>query len=526
MNAQELATLQAELYDLLVSDLEKALAHLRAAVPIGSTAFRETLQLQGRLNVLERDQRKGTVDYKDYQLAINCLRDDLLSLIENLSLADLERQPAEAVLERGRTGALLYQIPERMQLQQAINCRVRLAYSEAVARMNLPEGPVPEVRSLVVAEVMQVRLIDANAQPSFSIKPFSREEQSLAEGVFAEWVFQLIPLRAGHCSLLLQVAVVELILGKERVREIVFEEEIEVIAETVAATEPPTKKVELSLLDATVDGPATAGKSSDRDLGAGSPFALEREKWQRSAVDKHQIDDWLPDTGPTSGAVPPGAAEEPAGQAPAVNTPPPPAAAPPMPQPSRPAQPAAGSVGSPPPPNPEPMQAAPAKARRIRLGPILIGMASVLLILLIALPLLFMPATTPTDPGIRDPTDRESNDKAFNPGGQSGYEEMQRGILGAWAVEAIHVNDEPAMDLMPPLTYHFGSDGQLTITNGQGQTIVYQYTLAHDRLSLLGPDGSQALGYIRELEGDKLSLRLDYTDALGTRLMDIDLRRE
>lgn len=515
MNAQALAALQAELYDLVVADLEKAIIHLRSSVPIGSKVFREVIQLQGRHNALEKDQRKGTVSYDDYQLAGNRLRNDLLELIENLTPADFERQPADAVLDRGRTGALLYQIPEQMQLQQTVNCRVRLAYSEAIARLNLPEGPVPEVRSLVVTEVMQVRLIDANALPSFAIKTFSREEQTLAEGVFAEWIFQITPLRAGQCSLLLQVAVVEIVMGKERVREIVFEEQIDVSAETVSPAEPAVRRLELHAVE---EG---SGQQVEDGAGEQSPFDFDPGdiKYSKRAVGERNIDDWLPGNLETTGAEPPttGAEAPPPADDRILSppqSPPPPMPSPPMPAPA--------------PQRTPPAAAPPPPAKRRRLGPLIIGLASVLLLLLIALPVIFAPGTSaPTDDG-DEVTDTEYTGSPNKSQPDPNLDPAAPGtsLLGSWTLEAITVNGEPALDLARPVTYSFGQDGMLLVSSGSGQTFTYQYALADERLSLYSlDDGSTALGDIRALTEERLSLRLNYTDPTGSHLMDIELKR-
>jgi len=94
-----------------------------------------------------------------------------------------------------------------------------------------------ELKSIRVSEVMEVALIDPNATPAFSIRQINSAEQFLEKGDYTEWVFFVKPLRTGELPLALRVSVVEVVNGKDRKKEIVLEEIVEVLAEAENAAD-------------------------------------------------------------------------------------------------------------------------------------------------------------------------------------------------------------------------------------------------------------------------------------------------
>ncbi|MBK7409136.1 MAG: SUMF1/EgtB/PvdO family nonheme iron enzyme [Saprospirales bacterium] len=83
---------------------------------------------------------------------------------------------------------------------------------------------------------MEVELIDSAEPPAFAIRTFNREEQFIEKDEYTEWIFFVRPLREGQFPLLLRVSVIEKIGEKERVRDIVLEETVVIVAETVEET--------------------------------------------------------------------------------------------------------------------------------------------------------------------------------------------------------------------------------------------------------------------------------------------------
>ena len=128
------------------------------------------------------------------------------------------------------SGHILYQIPAIMQLLEEASCRIRISLEEQILKEGLDSEEGVSIQSIRVAEVMQVHLIDPGEEPSFQIRTFSEAEQWIDEGAFTEWMFYVKPMREGTHNLLLKVAVIELVRGKERKREIVLEETIKVEA--------------------------------------------------------------------------------------------------------------------------------------------------------------------------------------------------------------------------------------------------------------------------------------------------------
>lgn len=226
----ELEALRAELRTQLLVELLPALELLaRQAAPSGE-ASTEVILLKARLEQLNRDRGRGLLSYEEYDRLNNRLRADFLDLVNRLTAKDL--LPADAPADAPRAeGALLHQIPPRMQTGQEVRCRVRLAYDEDDISQGIDTSLPTEIQPLRVDRIMQVRLFDASAEPAFAIRTLSREKQGLADDAYAEWLFFVKPLRTGRHPLLLLVAVVEKVDGEEVVREIVLEEIVEVAAE-------------------------------------------------------------------------------------------------------------------------------------------------------------------------------------------------------------------------------------------------------------------------------------------------------
>jgi formylglycine-generating enzyme required for sulfatase activity len=76
---------------------------------------------------------------------------------------------------------------------------------------------------------MQVELINASEQHPFEIRSISSAEQFVDEDDLTEWIFYVKPLLPGKHTLLLKIAVIETIRGKERKRELVLEQTIDIL---------------------------------------------------------------------------------------------------------------------------------------------------------------------------------------------------------------------------------------------------------------------------------------------------------
>ncbi|MBX2872089.1 MAG: hypothetical protein KTR30_08315 [Saprospiraceae bacterium] len=250
MTTENLEKLQKDLLLRISRGMGDVLKELGDLLPLESSRAAELIQLESRLQESNKAKIRGTISQGELDLRYNRIRDDLIELIQSLQVADFSKPQHPS--GRGRQGSLLYNIPEQMKVSKEAKCVIRLAYDEDVIISNIELQPSVVLKTVRIAEVMQAELLDPAAEPAFSIRTLSSEEQFLEEGAYTEWIFYVTPLKAGTHPLLIKVSVVEIVQGKERVREIVWEEEVEIFTET-------TKSV-----------PAAAGfKSTDYQLQFG-----------------------------------------------------------------------------------------------------------------------------------------------------------------------------------------------------------------------------------------------------------------
>ncbi len=125
-----------------------------------------------------------------------------------------------------------------MTVHKEARCRVRIAYDEATLLENLELTRDTRIKDVRIAEVMEVELIDPAEQPAFAIRSFNRQEQFVEKDDYTEWIFFVKPLREGQFPLLLRVSVIEKVGDKERVRDIVLEETVVIVADPVAEAAP------------------------------------------------------------------------------------------------------------------------------------------------------------------------------------------------------------------------------------------------------------------------------------------------
>lgn len=240
MQPEALDTFQDTLRESLAKDgLSSAITMLKKALPEQTEKYNLVFQLETRLNRINKDRIKGILTQEQLEIAYNRLSDDILSLVANLTTEDFE-VPSVAEAAGGRkTGALLYQIPRKMELdpEKAYRCIVRLAFNEEVIVENLDLNKDTVLKPVRVSEIMEVELKDPNDAPAFNIQLINSAEQFLEERAYTEWQFKVKPIRTGALPLLLVVAVKEYLHNRPVKREIVLEEIIEVVAEPLENVE-------------------------------------------------------------------------------------------------------------------------------------------------------------------------------------------------------------------------------------------------------------------------------------------------
>jgi len=236
--ASDIQGLQQELKELLTDGIGLVLQALKEKLPPNGARYNEVIQLEGRLKEANVQSRQGILSYEQLQLAYARLRQDVLALIDDLQAADFQTQAAPASAKTSKRGSILYRIPTQMQLDRETRCIVRLAFLEDYLLENIELDADTKIQSIRIADVMGVQLLDPNEQQAFAIRMLTEAEQFVDEDDFTEWIFNVKPLLEGVFSLMLKVTVIEEKRGKERKRDIVLEETIEIVTTTPATDEP------------------------------------------------------------------------------------------------------------------------------------------------------------------------------------------------------------------------------------------------------------------------------------------------
>lgn len=266
MDNATLDHLKSALRKLIVDSIVDCFAELKKHLPEFSSKFSALLLLESRLNDANLQRIEGTLSDDDLQLRYNQIRADLLLFINALEVNDFALPVAGT--PKAKSGSLLYKIPTRMQLQQETKCVVRLAYDKAVIIRNIELSDDVRIKPVRVSQVMQVELLDPTEPRPFAIRPMSDEEQFLETDDYTEWVFYVEPLLEGTFPLVLKISVVEIVMGKERLRNLTYEESIQITAMPAGEAEPEFKPTGVTL-----DAPAD---SATRGLDA--PAAAEAEE--------------------------------------------------------------------------------------------------------------------------------------------------------------------------------------------------------------------------------------------------------
>lgn len=233
MTTENLEKLQKDLLLHISQGMGDVLKELRDLLPIESIRAAELIQLESRLREANKAKIRGTISQNELDLRYNRIRDDLIELIQTLEVGDFSK--SQGPPGKKRQGSLLYNIPDQMKISRETKCIIRLAYDEDVIISNIELQPSVVLKTVRIAEVMQAELLDPAGDPAFTIRALSSEEQFLEEEAYTEWIFYVTPLKAGKHPLLIKISVVEIVQGKERVREIVWEEQVEIYTETVKA---------------------------------------------------------------------------------------------------------------------------------------------------------------------------------------------------------------------------------------------------------------------------------------------------
>jgi hypothetical protein len=100
-------------------------------------------------------------------------------------------------------------------------------------------------------------------QPRFTIKKISSVEQLVDDDSYSEWIFIVTPLTGGVYPLLLKVSVIKIIDGKERRKELVYTQSVNIAA---AANSPSLIMPLVSQVAANANRPQLKELMKDKDV--------------------------------------------------------------------------------------------------------------------------------------------------------------------------------------------------------------------------------------------------------------------
>ncbi len=229
-------SLKAELRQLLIDAnggpcmvLEKMATEL----PQDSPRLSDVHLLQRRLRDANLKRIQGVLGNEQLQLEYNRITYDLLQLINQLELTDFQTgQAGPSAYSKGQPmlGHVLYRIPRQMAVQQETRCMIRVAHTKEQIAEKIQLDRHVGLEAIRISEVMQVQLLDHSGGMRFNIRSLNSPEQFIDRDTYTEWQFFVTPLVQGRHPLMIKVAVIEQVKGKERLREEVLEEMIAVSA--------------------------------------------------------------------------------------------------------------------------------------------------------------------------------------------------------------------------------------------------------------------------------------------------------
>lgn len=231
-----------DLLDWIGKGIDLALKALKNTIPADVPKYKDVIMLEGRYRELHKNWlEKGVLSDEEALVESNKIQEAIINFINDLKEEDLVKELAEKVEQKAKTGKVLYRVPDQMQVNKEVKCIIRVAFTEDILLQDLEQEADDTIKDVRIADVMAAEIIDPNEQPAFAIRTFSERVQFIDESDFTEWLFYVKPLLEGSYPLLLKVAIVEIVDGKERKREVVLEETIQVIA-----TEPEAVKEEFA----------------------------------------------------------------------------------------------------------------------------------------------------------------------------------------------------------------------------------------------------------------------------------------
>ncbi len=234
LNLKEIQTQLEKLFT--EGRLDELFENLKTVLPKKSGKYADVILLEKRRRDADRDRLQGATSDDDLRIAYNQISRDLLNLIYNLEEADLDPEQDYSQIsedKKVKQGSILYRVPDHMLLGEESECLVRIAFEEVQVWEGLERTEDIKVVRRRVSNVMQATLVDPTGGETFEIMAVNDPEQFVDEDTYTEWLFYVKPLVPGEHQLFLKVAVIELIRGNERKREVVLREKVSIVTEPV-----------------------------------------------------------------------------------------------------------------------------------------------------------------------------------------------------------------------------------------------------------------------------------------------------
>jgi hypothetical protein len=207
--AKPLPEIRQELRNLLVENLPEAHKALKELLPEGSDKCGYVINLQVRLQQLNKDKIRGVIDTAEYALRLAQISADTLDLIDSLDEPDFLPSSNGKPKSSARQGSVLYRIPQQMPMLKPTICTVRVAIDEDAILEEIVLDDSVRLRSKVeVSDRMSAELIDTEGQV-FDIFAFNSAHQNVRETGYTQWLFRVTPRIQGEHQLMVKVSLLE-----------------------------------------------------------------------------------------------------------------------------------------------------------------------------------------------------------------------------------------------------------------------------------------------------------------------------
>ena len=233
---ESLIDLKQELKKTIPNGIDIVLAQLEQLVKYSNVKINELILIMARYKETHKKRLLQEITSDEANAQLNNIRKSILSFIDNLNSSDINatqqsNQGGKRV--KAKRGKVLYRIPKIMQIGRQEKCIVRVAFNKELLLEDLDVNDLDSIKSVRISKVMGANIIDPSENPPFTIRTISEEVQFIDNSDYTEWIFYVRPNKMGIFPLILKVTIIELINKKERSREIVLEEKIEIKSKSI-----------------------------------------------------------------------------------------------------------------------------------------------------------------------------------------------------------------------------------------------------------------------------------------------------